>query len=164
MQLPASISIRVAAFAVLLGGSLGLKAAAGPPPDTVAYEDPRRFEHAIMSTLQSQGFSTTRRTFEFRSTLILAERGSCRLAVRDAKWGNAVSTVYTQDAKEVGTVYYFYRGHRYSQPPGLAIRLGRLEFEVMDRLGMRRPMHVLTALAESPACNGSDFGLRDLRI
>jgi hypothetical protein len=36
MQLPASISVRALLFTGLLAGSLGLKAAAGPPPDSVA--------------------------------------------------------------------------------------------------------------------------------
>jgi hypothetical protein len=164
MQLPASISLRALLFAVLLGASLGLKAAAGPPPDSVAYQDPARIERTIIAMLQSQNFSTARRTFDFRSTLVIAERGECRLAVRDAKWGNAVSTVYAQDAQAIGPVSYFYRGHRYSEAPGFVVRLGRLEFEAAQRLGIRAPMHVLVAVAQSPSCSGGDFGLADVRV
>jgi hypothetical protein len=75
-----------------------------------------------------------------------------------------MSTVYAQDAQSIGPVSYYYRGHRYPEPPGLAVRVGRLEYEAMQRLGIDAPMHVMVALAQSPSCKAADFGLADVRV
>ena len=160
----ASVSLRGILFVVLVAGSLGLKAAAGPARDNQLNSDPKRFERRAMSILQAQGFATDRRAFPYRSTMILAARGDCRIAARNANWGSAVTEVYAQDARQIGPVSYLYRGNRYPTPPGLRVRLGRLEFEILDRLGVRPNLHVLTALAASPACGGGDFGLSDITV
>ena len=160
----ASASLRGTLFAVLVLGSLGLKAAAGPARDNQLNSDPKRFERSVTSILQAQGFATDRRAFPYRSTIILAARGKCRIAARNANWGSAVTEVYAQDARQIGPVAYLYRGKRYAVPPGLRVRLGRLEFEILDRLGARPDLHLLTALAASPACGDSDFGLADITV
>jgi hypothetical protein len=160
----ASVSLRVSLFALLAAGSLGLKAAAGPARDNQLNSNPNRFERDAASILRAQGFDTARRTFPYRSTMILGDRGDCRIAARNAFWGSAVTEVYAQDARDIGPVSYLYRGKRYPAPPSLRVRLGRLEFEVLDRLGARPSLHVLTALAASPSCRDSDFGLADVKI
>jgi hypothetical protein len=160
----ASASLRVALFAALAFGSLGLKAAAGPARDNQLNSDPNRFERSATSILQAQGFATDRRTFRYRSAMIIAARGDCRIVARNATWGSAISEVYAQDVRDIGPVSYLYRGHRYSAPPGLTVRLGRLEFEILDRLGARPNLHLLTALAASPSCGDSEFGLSDVTI
>ena len=164
MRLPASTSVRAGVFAVLALGSLGLKAAVGPPRDSLVDRDPKRFEQTATGILHAQGFSTTRRTYPYRSTLVLAARGDCRIAVRDAKWGAGVAAVFAEDARTIGPVQYLYRGHRSSQPPGLSLRLGRLQYEILDRVGVHSPMPVLVAFAGSPSCGDSQFGLADVRI
>jgi hypothetical protein len=164
MQPPASASVRIGVFAILALGSLALKAIAGPPRDILVDKDPARFEQTVVGILRSQDFSTTRRTYPYRSTLVLAARGDCRIAVRDAKWGSGVAAVFAQDARMIGPVYYLYRGHRYSRPPGLSVRFGRLEYEILERVGMHRPMHLLVAFAASPSCGDSQFGLADVRV
>lgn len=141
-----------------------MKAAVGPPRDSLADRDPQRFEQAVTRILRAQGFSTSLRAFAYRSTLVLGTRDGCRIAVRDANWGTGIASVFTQDASAIGPVYYFYRGSRSARPPGLSVRLGRLEYEVGDRLGMRSPMHVVVALAAAPSCGNSAFGLSDLRL
>ena len=103
-------------------------------------------------------------TYQYRSTLVLAARGDCRVAVRDAKWGAGVAAVFAEDARTIGPVQYLYRGHRSSQPPGLSLRLGRLQYEILDRVGVHSPMPVLVAFAGSPSCGDSQFGLADVRI
>jgi hypothetical protein len=164
VQLPGSTSVRAGVFALLALASLGLKAAVGPPRDSLANREPGRFEQAVTGILNAQHFSTTTRTYPYRSTLILAARGECRIAVRDAQWGAGVASVFAQDARAIGPVDYLYRGHRYSRPPGLSLRLGRLEFEVLDRMGRHSPMHVLVAFAASPSCGDSRFGLADVSV
>ena len=75
-----------------------------------------------------------------------------------------MAEIYQQDARSVGPVTYLYRGHRYSAPPGLRVRFGRLEYEIVDRLGMQPRFHVLTAVATSPSCGDDDFGLSDVTV
>lgn len=160
-----SVSMRAILFAVLAIGSLGLKAAAGPVRDNLINSDARKFERSAISILRAQGFETSLRDFhDFRSPMIVGIRGECRVAARNATWGSAIKEIYAQDAREIGPVSYMYRGHRYSAPPGLRVRFGRLEFEMLDRLGMRPELHLLTALAVSPACGDSDLGLSDVTI
>lgn len=164
MHLPGSTRARFGIFALLALGSLGLKAAIGPPRDSLVNRDPRPFDRAVSTILHSQGFAITVSTYAHRSDLILARRGDCRIAARDAKWGTGITSVFADDARAIGPVQYFYRGRRYSRPPGLRLRAGRLEFEVANRLGRRWPMPVLVAFAAAPACGDSQFGLADVRI
>lgn len=164
MQLPGSASARIGVFVLLALGSLALKAAAGPARDRLIDNDPGRFERAVSGILHPQRFSTTRRTFSFRSTLVLAARDDCRIAIRDAKWGEGMGPIFAEDARTVGPVTYLYRGHRYSSPPGLTLRLGRMEFEMLDRMRMHPPMHLMVAFAESSSCGDSQFGLGDISI
>jgi hypothetical protein len=163
MQPPVSASLRTGIFALLALGSLGLKAAVGPPRGSLADRDPGRFDQLVLSTLHAQHFSTGVRTFAHRSDLILAERGDCRIAVRDAKWGNAIESVFAEDVEAIGPVRYLYRGNEYSRPPALTVRLGRLQYETRARLGMPSAPPFLIAVAASPACGDSRFGLADLR-
>ena len=160
-----SVSMRAILFVALAVGSLGIKAAAGPTRDSLLNSDSSKFERSALSILRSQGFATSLRSFgDFRSTMVIASRGECRVAARNATWGSAVKEIYGQDASDIGPVSYLYRGHRYGAPPGLRVRLGRLEFEILDRLVTRPPLHVLTALAASPSCGGADFGLADVTL
>jgi hypothetical protein len=164
MRPPVSASFRIGLFALLALGSLGLKAAVGPPRDSLAGRDPTKFDLTATEILRSQGFSTTVRAYAHRSDLVLGERGACRLAVRDAKWGSAVTSIFAQDVEAIGPVRYLYRGNEYSTPPGLAVRLGRLQYETAARLGISSPLPLLVAFAASPACGDSRFGLGDVRI
>lgn len=159
-----SVSIRAILFAVLAFGSLGLKAAVGPARDNFVVTDDSGFERTVTSILQSQHFATTGGRLNRHGKVILASRGDCRIAVRNARWGSGMANVYKQDSREIGALYFLYRGHRYSEPPGVRIRLGRLEFETLDRLGIRPDLHVLTAVAASPSCGDADFGLSDVTI
>ena len=164
VRLSGSTRVRIAIFALLALGSLGLKAAVGPPRDGLLDRDPRRFDRAAIALLRSQNFSTSIRTFAYRSDLIMAERGDCRIAVRDATLGSGMAAVFAEDTKTIGPVQYFYRGQRYSRPPGLRLRAGRLEFEILDRLGARSPKPSLSAFAASPSCGAGSFGFDDVRI
>jgi hypothetical protein len=154
----------LAAFALLAAGSLALKAAAGPPRDGLMDVSTDRFDGAVSGILLRQQFALAERTHTHRSKLIVASRGACQIGVRDARDGAAVATAFAADADGIGTVRYLYRGHSYDQPPSFAMRLGRIQTEVMSRLGMARRAPMPVALAVSPACGTSDFGLADVRI
>lgn len=162
--MPGSISIRALLFVALALGSIGLKAAAGPARDNFVVADDGRFEPTIRSILQSQHFTKLGRRVDLHGTLVLASRGDCRIAVRNARWGSGMADIYARDASDVGPLFFLYRGHRYAAPPGLRIRVGRLEFEVLDRLGTQPDLHVLTAVAASPSCGEDDFGLSDVSV
>jgi len=158
-----SVSLRAILFAVLAVGSLGLKAVAGPTRDSLVDSD-AKFEASAISTFRSQDFATSIHADPARSPMVIATRGDCRIAARNATWQSAMAEIYRQDARSIGPVSYLYRGHRYSAPPGLRVRLGRLEFEILDRLGTQPRFHVLTAVATSPSCGDADFGLSDVTV
>ena len=164
MRRRASDKFVLAAFALLAVSSLGLKAAAGPPRDGLMDVPAGRFEAFASVTLRNRQFAVVEQSFAHRSTLIRATRGSCRLAVRDARDGAAVATAFAGDAANVGTVRYLYRSRVYAEPPAFAMRLGRIETEVLNRLGMSPQAPIPVALAVSPACGNGDFGLADVRI
>jgi hypothetical protein len=161
---PASDRLILAAFVLLAAGSLGLKAAAGPPRDGLMNAAAGAIERQVERSLQAQHFGTSQRTFLHRSTLILGQRGACTVAVRDARDGVAAETIFARDASGVGPVRYFYRGRTYAEPPAFAMRLGRLETELADRLGLSPRAPVAIAIAASPACGAGDYELADIRI
>lgn len=164
MRLPVSSNIRIFLFASLALGSLGLKAAAGPPRDRSIASDPARFERAVTAILGQQHFTTSIRTYPYRSPLVLAEDGKCRLAIRDATFSSALAPTFAKDAQSIGPVRYFYRGQSYERPPSMIVRLVRLRTEILDRLGIDRSMPVVVALAASPQCGRGQFGLSDVHL
>jgi hypothetical protein len=106
VRTPGSSSLLLGAFAVLATASLSIRAAAGPPRDGSADGHPGEFERIVSTTLQRQHFTTRLQQFRFRSTLVLASRGTCRLAVRDARITDGVESVFAQDARGIGPVRY----------------------------------------------------------
>jgi hypothetical protein len=164
MQPPGSASARIGLFALLALSSLALKAAAGPPRDGLVGARAGEFERIASSRLQAQHFAIKTKTSLGFSTLLLAERGNCRLAVRDARRGSAFAPLFAQEARSIGRVTYLYRGRQYSAPPELTLRLRRIEAEVLHRLGLDSPIPVLVAFAASPSCGSTDFGMGAIRV
>lgn len=162
MRLIASNSVLLAALAVLAVGSVGLKAAAGPRNDGVE-AGLGHVERQLSGALAAQGFSTEVRTFRYRTPLVLGRRGDCRLSVRDARGGAAFLAIFASDAASVGAVRYLYKDASYSAPPAVRLRIARLATEVQTRFGFHPDVGVPLALATSPACRGSNFGLDDFR-
>lgn len=154
----------LAAFGLLAISSLGLKAVAGPPRDGLMDVGAHRFEDRVSAVLRGQKFVVAEQMFQYRSTLILATRGPCRLGIRDARDGVAVATAFASDASGIGPVRYLYRGISYRQPPSFAMRLGRIETEVLSRLGLSPKAPMPVAIAASPSCGDGDFGLADVKI
>jgi len=157
-------SIQAGAFALLLVGSIGLKAAVGSPRDGLADFNRSAFEQSVHARLDAQGFATRERRFRFQSTLFLATRGTCKIAVRDARNGTAIATAFAHDASGVGPVRYYYRGRAYDAPPAIAMRIGRLETEILTRLGTTPSVSIPIALAASPACGSNTFGFENVRM
>ena len=96
--------------------------------------------------------------------MIFARRGDCLLAVRDARGGANFKSVFSADARSIGPVRYLYKGRAYDEPPSVAFRLGRLQNEVLNRIGFARSVSVPLAMASNAACEGSNFGLESTRI
>ncbi|HWJ59770.1 MAG TPA: hypothetical protein VNR68_09085 [Sphingomicrobium sp.] len=156
--------VLIATFIALAMSSVAIKAAAGIPPD--GWVDPRAgmAEQQMVSQLRSQGFVTTVRRMRFLTPIVYGQRVGCRLSVRDARGGEAMNTVFQTEASSIGPVRYLYKRRRYSSPPGLTVRLGRLEAELLNRLRLHGTVHIPVALATSNECEGSDFGLDDIRV
>ena len=164
MRRPGSGSLRVAVFSLLALGSLGLKAAAGAPRDEVAAR-PGEFERIATARLQNEHFTINLHSFRYRSTLLLAARGSCRIAIRDATDSNDLAALFAQDVQMIGPIRYLYRGKEYERPPQLAFRIQRLAMEAIQRLGLKQPRTAVpVAFAASPECGGSAYGFRDVRL
>lgn len=164
MRLGASDSVLLAGFVALAAGSIALKAWAGPPRDLAG--DQRRDEIAaqLAKTLSGQGFATSVLPLHIQSSIVFARRGGCRLSVRDARGGTATVTQYAHDAAAIGPVRYWYKGSSFDSPPTLRMRVGRLESELLGRAGAAGRVHVPIALASSPECGPSDFGLGDISL
>lgn len=164
MRLRGNDRLLLCAFAALAVGSVGLKAAAGPPRDGLTEARPGELDDELQARLRSQAFATTVRHVPMRSAIILAQRGKCRLSVRDARGGESFKTVYASDARDIGPVRYFYEGRAYLEMPGVAVRLGRFRAELKNRIGLSNGAPIPVALAKSPACGSSDFDLADVRL
>jgi hypothetical protein len=164
VRTPSSSSLLLGVFAVLAIVSLSIRAAAGPPRDGSTDGHPGQFERIVSTSLQRQHFATRLLQFRLRSTLVLASRGTCRLAVRDARITDGVESVFAQDARSVGPVRYLYKGWTYLQLPQVTERLGRFEAELMHRLGSNEPSPLLVAIASTPSCGTSNFGIENIRL
>lgn len=164
MRRRASDRVVLAALGLLAISSLGLKAAAGPPRDGRMNVSADRFAQQLSSSLQAKDFIVEVRPFAHRSALVLGVRGACRLGVRDARDGAALQTAFSRDATDIGTVRYLYRGRSYAEPPPFAMRLGRIETEILSRFGRAPKAPMPVAFAASPGCGAGDFGLADVRI
>jgi hypothetical protein len=150
-------------FAALALSSVGLKAYAGPPRgglDSFRAE----IEAQLASSLRAQGFATSITHLRMQSSIVYGRRGACRLSVRDARLGESNATAFAQDAAGIGPVRYLYRGRDYASPPTFAMRLGRLQTELLDRAGLNAALHIPVAIASSPGCGRADFGLDDVRV
>jgi len=164
MRLPASNRVLLALFAALAAASVGLKAAAGPPPDGAYDVRPRQVETQLEATLRAQGFSTDAESRPDRSEMIFARRGDCLLAARDARGGANFDGVFAADVRHIGKLRYLYRSKSYDGPPSMAFRIGRFQNEVLNRLGFKHAMDVPIALASTSGCGSGDFGLDEIRI
>jgi hypothetical protein len=156
-------SLLLGALVVLAVSSIGLKGAIGPANDGMADPRPGQVEAQLVSRLRSQGFSTDLRPFPKRSPAVFANRGGCRLNVRDARGGAAFMTVFAKDSAAIGPVRYLYGGRSYASVPTLPMRIGRFETELRTRIGLKASAPVPIALATSPECGANEFGLTDLR-
>jgi hypothetical protein len=164
VRLRGSDRLLLCGFAALAAGSVGLKAAAGPPRDGFTDSRPGQIEDDLRGRLRSQSFVTSIRRIPMRSVIILAQKGECRLSVRDARGGESFATVFARDARNIGPVRYLYEGRAHSEMPGLAVRWGRFRAELKNRLGLSANAPVPVALATSPACGHNDFGLDEVRL
>ena len=164
MRLLSSGNLRAALFTLLALGSLSLKAAVGPPRDHHGGPRPGAFERSAIAALQSRHFSTRMQIFSQRSALVLAARGDCRLAVRDATQAADFRPLFAQDVRAIGPLTYLYDGHRYDRRPEFALRLNVLEARALGLLGVRRAAPIMVAFASTPGCGAGSFGLADLRV
>ena len=164
MRALASNKALLTLFGALAVASVGLKAAAGPPPDGAYDVHPRQVETQLEATLRGQGFSTDAESRPDRSEMIFGRRGECLIAARDARGGANFDGVFAADVRRIGKLRYLYRGKSYDQPPSLAFRVGRFQNEVLNRLGLKHAMAVPIALASTGGCGSGNFGLDAIRI
>ena len=164
MRLSGSDRVLLAAFGVLVVGSMAIKAVAGPPRDGWADLSAGRVTGELRRELATQGFETSVIPFKIQTPVVIAKRGPCRLSARDARAGKPLMTQFTRDAAAIGPVRYLYKGDSYAVPPALRIRLGRLETELLGRIAGQPRAHIPVAVAMSPGCGAADYGLGDVSL
>ena len=164
MRLSGSDKLLLAGFIALAAGSVGLKAAAGPPRDGFTDAYTGQLDDHLTSVLRSHGFATAFVRRRMQSSIVLGRKGQCRIAVRDARAGESYRAVFAWDARDIGPVRYLYRGQAYSAVPGFRYRMIRLGTGLLSRLGMAHAASVPVAVAASPQCGADVFGLNDVRI
>lgn len=157
-------SVTLALFVALAVGSVGLKAAAGPAPDGSIDMHPGQVAIQLAAALRAQGFYTQSQPRPNRSELVFARRGSCLLAARDARGGTSLESIYAADTRRIGPVRYLYRGQSYDAPPAVRFRIGRLENELLSRLGLAHSGYIPVALSTVAGCGPSNFGLDRIRV
>jgi hypothetical protein len=160
----ASDKALLAVFAALAVASVGLKSAVAAPSSTRDADSGKLFQQQVIGVLTSEGFRTSIEPRKIQSSIIHATRGNCRLTVRDARAGKAIAAAFARDAREIGTLQYWYKGSSYQEPPGIRLRIGYFEANSMKWAGRTLPLPIPLALARSSACGAGDFGLADIRI
>jgi hypothetical protein len=158
-----SDKVLIGAFALLALSSVGFKAIASRQAHARS-DSETKLDAQLVRNLRSQGFETTVRPIKYQSSIIYAARGSCRLAVRDARNAEAHVAVFAQNAASIGPVRYLYAGHVYAGHPSFAVRIDRFEGRLLRLAGLKQPAHVPVAIASSPSCGGVDFGMDDVRL
>jgi hypothetical protein len=164
MRSVAEAKLPIAIFVTLLAISVGLKAALPTQSHNPSRARPGLIDDQMVRNLESQGFSTRRQHSTWQGTTIFATRGDCRLSVRNASHSPGDRIVYERDAAHIGQLRYLIAGRSYQSPPTLAILIGKVETKFLVRLRIRGSVPVAVALATSPACVASDFGLSEVRV
>jgi hypothetical protein len=164
VQFAASDRFLLGVFAALAVASIGLKAVAGPPRDGWTDQNRDAVTGQLRRTLAAQGFSTSVRPLKIETSIVFAQRGGCRMSVRDARGGAGMMTQFARDAASIGPVRYLYKGDDYDGPPALRMRLGRFETELLGRIAGQPRAHIPVAVAKSRGCGATDFGLGDVSI
>lgn len=164
MRLSGSDRVLLAAFGLLVVGSIAIKAMAGPPRDGWANLSRAQVSGELRGRLAAQGFATFVIPLKIQSPVVIGQRGKCRLSVRDARDGKALMTQFASDAAAIGRVRYLYKGDSYSVPPALRIRLGRLQTEILGRMTGHPRAHIPVAMASSPECGSADYGMGEFSI
>ena len=159
-----SDKLLLAGFIALAAGSVSLKAAIGPPRDGFTDGHAGQLDDYLTSILHSRGFATGFVRRKMQSSIVLGQKGQCRIAIRDARAGKCTKAVFAWDARDIGPVRYLYRGRVYSAVPAIRYRLIRLSTGLMSRFRMTHSASVPVAVATSPECGADDFGLSDVRI
>ena len=121
-------------------------------------------EEGIIRDLQSHGFSARIQPTRLHGTIVLAARGACRLTVRDASRGEWEMGIYARDAAGIGPRRFLMAEKSYDAPPSFPILAERLRAPVTKALGLNASVPVALALATSPDCGTSDFGLSKTQV
>jgi hypothetical protein len=164
MPSPVNARLAIGLFACLLVISVWLKMLRGPQIVEPSQSAPGLLEIRIVRNLQSQGFSTQQEVTPLHGTIIFANKDRCRLSVRDASHGEWEKGIYERDAAPIGPVRYLIAGRSYHSPPTIPILIGRLEATLMRGLHLSGSAPIALALAASPACRGSEFGLSNSQV
>jgi hypothetical protein len=165
-NVPSSASNKavVVALIALAASTIALKGAIGAPRYAVRTDPAGQVQQQVVNRLRAQGFATRVQQLRIQTPIIYATRGNCRLSVRDARTGAATASIFASDARQIGQIRYLYNGGAYAAPPNLQIQIGFFETALLNRAGMAPPLHVPLAVAKSPSCGASEFGLEDMLV
>lgn len=120
--------------------------------------DSRTFERTLASAVV-QEFSRARFTTKVEEwpsgVAVHAERGACRMWVRESSPHGTMRNVHEELATSVGSLRYIYRGESFKEPPTLDPMLWFFFDREMARLGITVSRYPLYAVASSKACDPS---------
>ncbi|MFL6863046.1 MAG: hypothetical protein ACJ8DZ_08595 [Allosphingosinicella sp.] len=135
---------------LLLGASLGLKAAtAADPPQS----DPAAFNAAAAGMLRAAGLAVTAERRPF-GILLHAGRGPCRMVLGEDDPHGTYAELYRRLAVPAGPLRFAWRGRVYPEAPRKTALLHFYAWRELARAGIRTPRAPVTAWAASPACAG----------
>lgn len=154
MRWPHALSLA----ALLLILTLGVKAFALSRPEP--QENIPAYLAAVSADLKAAGFTTATDPRQF----VVAERGGCRMKVRDLQAMGSLRTAYERLGAEFGPTRYAWRGAWRDTPPKYGPLLHYYVQRELARVGVAVPRASITAVASSPACRDVSPALFDQTI
>lgn len=137
------------ALAALLPLTVAIKVAAARPSVGV---DRALFAAKAEALLDRQGYATG---LDDRPSgiVVSAARDGCRMTLREYQPGGIYAVVIADQARNVGTLHYAYRGALYGEPPKLRPLAEYYGRRALQRFGVTLERAPIVAVAASEGCD-----------
>lgn len=142
----------------LLALTLAIKVVALGRPEP--QEDIAGYLVAVSADLRADGFEATIDPRQF----VVAERGACRMKVRDMQPMGVLRTTYERLGADFGPSRYAWRGAWRDPPPKYGPLLHYYIQRELARIGVTIPRPSITSVAAGPACRNVSPALFDQAI
>jgi len=114
------------------------------------------FASAVVQQLSQAGFTTKVQQWP-TGVAVQAQRGACRMWVRESSPHGTMRNIYDELAKPLGPLRFIYRGASFKEPPKLNPMLRFFFNREMARVGIATSRSPIYAVASSAACNISSI-------